>query len=282
MHRFWDSHVDKVIRAAAPRRIMEVGAEFGWNTEPLLQYCRETGCRLDVVDPMPHPVLHEVLARFPDEHQYHPLPSLKAIPLLPPADLVLLDGDHNWYTVYTELQLLFARAVQTNTAAPVVLFHDVAWPYARRDMYYDPMEIPDAMRHEWAYRGIIQGQSELADGGLNGNFRNAMHEGGLRNGVLTGIEDFIGSWSDPVELRCLPFFNGLGILIPQARKTNFLQEVIDGFFSGPSLLEVCERLERDAMAARTELAATRLELTRKSEALVRARARILELNALKK
>ena len=65
MHRFWDSHVSRVIEAAAPRRIIEVGAEFGWNTARLLNYCRAHGCRLDVVDPLPHPTLHEVLARFP-------------------------------------------------------------------------------------------------------------------------------------------------------------------------------------------------------------------------
>ena len=195
--------------------------------------------------------------------------------MLPPADLILLDGDHNWHTVYTELQLLFACAVRHDVPPPLVLFHDVAWPYARRDMYYDPQAIPDALRHDWAYRGVVRGQSDLAEGGLNGSLRNALHEGGLRNGVLTGIEDFIASWPEPLELTCLPFFNGLGLLIPQARRTPALQAVVDGFFSGEALLEICKRLEADGMGVRTELAATRLELTRKAEALVRARTQIV-------
>ena len=144
MHRFWSRYIGPLIEAAAPRQMLEIGAEFGWNTEKALEYCRRSGCVLEVVDPAPHPALHQVLARYAPEHRFHPLKSLEAIPLLPPSDLVLLDGDHNWFTVYHELQLLFARAVETGAALPVILLHDMGWPYARRDMYYDPEAIPAA------------------------------------------------------------------------------------------------------------------------------------------
>jgi len=277
MHRFWPRYIAPLIEAVAPQRMIEIGAEFGWNTERLLEYCRRSGCRLEVVDPAPHPSLHEVLGRFPSEHQYHPLKSLEAIPLLPAAELVLLDGDHNWYTVYHELQMLFARAVESGVAPPVVIMHDLAWPYARRDMYYDPDPIPFGDRHPFARRGIIQGQSELSDTGLNGSFNNALHEGGPNNGVLTAVEDFVASWPRKVALTRLPFFNGLGILVPQQRATPALQAVIDGFFEPAMLLETCERLERDAMQVRTDMAAQRLILTQRTEMLVRARSRIAEL-----
>ncbi len=277
MHRFWSRYIGPLIEAAAPRQMTEIGAEFGWNTEKALEYCRRSGCILEVVDPAPHPALHEVLARYVPEHRYHPLTSLKAIPLLPAADLVLLDGDHNWFTVYHELQLLFARAAETGAAPPVVLLHDMGWPYARRDMYYDPDTVPAGDRHPFARRGIVRGQSALSDAGLNGAFNNALHEGGPRNGVLTAAEDFVAGWPTPVQLTRLPFFNGLGILVPQERVSGKLQAVIDGFFSPASLLETCEVLEADGMKVRADLAAQLLTLTQRTDALMNARRRVVEL-----
>jgi hypothetical protein len=232
---------------------------------------------MDIIDPAPHPALHDVRAEFPDEHAYHPLKSVEALPLVPSADLVLLDGDHNWHTVYNELTLIHLRAAETGTMPPVVLFHDVAWPYARRDMYYDPVGISEADRHPYAYRGMLPGRSDLTDTGLNGHFANATHEGGPRNGVLTAVEDFKASAGTPLTLHQLPFFNGLGILVPAARMTPALQAVIDGFFTGPALLEICEALERDGMTVRAELATVRNQVAQKDESLMRARALIAEL-----
>ncbi len=277
MHRFWDSYISKIVGAAAPKRMIEIGAEFGWNTEKLLQWCASHGAFLEVVDPAPHPVLHDVLARYPDRHRFHALKSFDALAVLPPAELVLLDGDHNWHTVYNEFQLMFSSAVRSKVPPPIVVMHDVAWPYARRDMYYDPAGIDPADRHPYALRGIRPDVSELVDDGLNGHFRNATHEGGLRNGVLTAIEDFRAAWPGETRFWRLPFFNGLGIVVPVERVTPALLAVVEGFFTPEALLAACERLERDGMAVRVELAAERQTLTRRSEALSRARSRILEL-----
>jgi hypothetical protein len=257
--------------------MMEIGADSGWNTEKLLEYCRRTGCRLEIVDPAPRPALHEVLGRFDREYTYHPLKSLEAIPGIAPVDLVLLDGDHNWYTVYNELQAIFRQAADAGSPPPVVLLHDVAWPYARRDMYYDPTDLDPGDRHPYACRGMVPARSELSDSGFNGTLANALHEGGPRNGVLTAVEDFLASAHTAISFRRLPFFNGLGILVPAARMTPALQAVIEGFFSADSLLETCITLEEDGMRVRAELAAHQIDLTRKTEALARARARIAAL-----
>ena len=62
MHRFWQRYTKRIVETLAPRRIIEVGAEFGWNTQHLLAYCRETGGHLHIIDPAPHPALHDVRA----------------------------------------------------------------------------------------------------------------------------------------------------------------------------------------------------------------------------
>jgi hypothetical protein len=285
MHRFWTRFVKPIIETAAPRRMMEIGAEFGWNTAPVLEYCRRTGCRLEVIDPAPPPALHEVLARYPAEHVYHAEKSLEVIPRIAQVDLVLLDGDHNWHTVYNELQAIYRRAAEAGAVPPIILFHDVAWPYARRDMYYDPLELDPAARHPYADRGMLPGQSELTEAGINGTFHNALHEGGPRNGVLTAIEDFQAGIGVPMAFHTLPFFNGLGILVPAARATPALEAVIDSFFSRESLLETCVALETDGMRVRAELTTQQIHLTQRTEALRRARSTIEalreELKALK-
>jgi hypothetical protein len=279
MHRFWKRFVSPIIETAQPRRLIEIGAEFGWNTGPVLEYCRRTGAKLEVIDPAPPPSLLEVLARYPAEHVYHRAKSLDVIPRIAPVDLILLDGDHNWHTVYNELVTIFRCASEAGVAPPIVVFHDIAWPYARRDMYYTPLDLDPSARHPYADRGMLPGQSELTENGLNANFHNALHEGGPRNGVLTGIEDFIAGYGKPLAFNQLPFFNGLGILVPEERATPALTALIESFYSREALLETVVALETDGMRVRAELHTQNVRLTRQAEALRRAKATIEALRA---
>jgi hypothetical protein len=116
--------------------------------------------------------------------------SLEVIPKLSEAfDCILIDGDHNWFTVFNELQEIEKRKLLKDGGT--IFFHDIGWPYGRRDLYYQPETIPNEFRHPYARQGIVNGKSELsATSGQNGAFCNATKEGGERNGVLTAIEDF--------------------------------------------------------------------------------------------
>jgi hypothetical protein len=250
---------------------MEIGAEFGWNTRNILEWCRRTGAYADIIDPVPLPSLQEVLAGYAGLHTYHQSKSLKVIPTVDVPDMLFLDGDHNWRTVFTELTQMFVRARQTNAIPPVVIAHDCAWPYARRDMYYEPEAFSPGERHPYAYKGMLPGQSELTDQGLNGRFANALHEGGPQNGVLTAIEDFIASWPTPISLTVLPFFNGLGILVPEERRMPELDALLTVFLSGPKLLEAVQAVERQTMIIIAEGLQREATLIRRTEALRRVR-----------
>jgi hypothetical protein len=273
MNRFWHRYIHPLIETAQPRLIMEIGADRGWNTRNILEYCRATGAHADIIDPAPRASLHEVLAEFgPAEYRYFPLKSVAAIPQLDTPDIALIDGDHNWATVYSELNQLHARAEQNGKAPPIVISHDVAWPYARRDMYYNPDDLDASQKHPYSYRGMLPGVSELVEHGMNGVLANALHEGGPRNGVLTAIEDYIASSGIEFVFRKLPFFNGLGILVPATRMTPALKALIDSFFSPDSLLAACMALEADGMHLRAILTQTETCLSRRTDALERARS----------
>jgi hypothetical protein len=286
MHRFWKLFTGPIVENVKPQRIMEIGAEFGWNTRHILEYCRRNGARADVVDPVALPSLQKVIDEFPDVVTFHNVKSVEVVTKAPTPDILFLDGDHNWRTVFTELSQLYAHARDNGARPPILLAHDCAWPYARRDMYYDPDAFLPEERHPFAYNGIKQGQSELCEDGLNDRFANALHEGGPENGVLTGIEDFIKSSPTPFSLTVMPFFNGLGIAIPQERQTPELDAIIKNLHSGETLMEACKSLEGYMMTIFAEHLQREKMLTRRTDALKRARtvietqtARIAQLEA---
>ena len=121
-------------------------------------------------------------------------PSFEALRHIPRTDVVVIDGDHNYYTVLSELRALGERF--SGEEFPLLILHDVRWPHGRRDAYYDPDSIPEDERHPMESGPVFPGISELAPGGLP--YKNvAAQEGGPRNGVLTALEDFLDERGRP-------------------------------------------------------------------------------------
>jgi len=216
MYPLWNDVVAPVIEAAGARRIAEVGALRGENTELMLERLGPD-VELHVIDPDPNFDPREHEARFAGRYVFHRDLSVNVLGDLPPIDVALIDGDHNWYTVRTELCLMAEVSRAAGVPLPILMLHDVGWPYRRRDLYYDPTTIPDEHRHPWRRAGIRRGQSELVDGGggLNAELANAGHEGGPRNGVMTALEDFIADHVQPLRVVVLPIYFGLAIVIEE-------------------------------------------------------------------
>ena len=112
MHRFWPTVIQPVLRAPPPT-IVEVGVDQGANTRKVLEYVRDTGAVLHGVDPAPKIPAEDWEREFGDAFVLHRRLSLDVLPELETADVVLLDGDHNWYTVHGELQAIRARPATT-------------------------------------------------------------------------------------------------------------------------------------------------------------------------
>ena len=208
MNYFGDKIIKPFCISQNYRRICEIGSRYGKNTDKLLTV---PGLTISIVDPCIESDLMEKYRQDPRIKIYADL-SLNVLPSLDePFDAILIDGDHNWYTVYHELKVIEERSLLCENGT--IFLHDVIWPYARRDMYYDPDAIPAEFRHPYARAGIKKNISKLVGGGgLNDHLLNAEHEGGPRNGILTAIEDFLSSAANQysflkVEVEC-----GLGVI----------------------------------------------------------------------
>lgn len=202
-----------VLDAAQVRSIYEVGAFAGDLTRVLVAWAAQAGATVGAIDPSPQPGL-EALERDHPELQLIRETSIAALPTIPLPDAVIIDGDHNWYTVTEELRLIAQRA--GDAPMPLLLFHDVCWPHARRDDYYAAELIPEDARHPvaGAAGGIFPGDPGVRKGGLPYP-KSAAQEGGPRNGVLTAVEDFVAG-RDDLRLVVVPVFFGFGVVFPTA------------------------------------------------------------------
>src|SRR4051812_4631958 len=130
MFPFWETVIAPVLDASGARRIVEIGALRGENTVLMLEHLGAE-CELHVIDPLPafDPAEHE--SAFPGRYVFHRDISHNVLPALPPMDAALIDGDHNWYTVVNELRMLAKVSREAGGPCPVMVLHDVLWPYGR-------------------------------------------------------------------------------------------------------------------------------------------------------
>jgi cephalosporin hydroxylase len=217
MFPLWDVAIAPVLHAAGARRVVEIGALRGETTVRMLGDLG-TDVELHVIDPAPQfdPAEHE--QAFRGRYHFHRGASLDVLPTLGPVDAALIDGDHNWYTVYNELRLLAEAARRHGIDLPILILHDVLWPYGRRDLYYAPERIPEEFRQPYARAGINPGMKRLHPRkGLNPTMCNAEEEGGPRNGVMTALEDFIAEHPRLLRTLVIPIYFGLAIVAEEDR-----------------------------------------------------------------
>ncbi len=215
MYPYWNPIIKPLLIARGARSLVEIGAERGRNTRNLLEYCTEHGAKLQVIEPAPKFDLDSWLKVHEGHFTLDRRRSLEALRSLEPFDTILIDGDHNWYTVYHELKLVEQRSRELSQPMPLVLLHDVGWPYGRRDLYYFPEQIPAAHRHPYARQGMRPDTPELLEqGGLTAGRCNARQENTPRNGVLTAVEDYLRESEQPLKFLKIPGYAGLGILCP--------------------------------------------------------------------
>ena len=209
MRRFAKSILLPYIEASGYGRVCEIGSEDGVNLDRLLDM---PGMRICSIDPCVRADLERKYAGDP-RVRLRKGRSLQVLPTLRDQkyDCILIDGDHNWYTVFHELVTIHEHGMLA--ANGTIFLHDVCWPYARRDMYYDPEAVPAGYRQPASRQGILRGSTELSPDGMNAGLWNATREGGPRNGVLTAIEDFLAAHPDIYRFFKVEKEWGLGVML---------------------------------------------------------------------
>lgn len=235
---------NRILEHCAPRSIVEVGSEYAGSTKILAAYAAQNKATLHVIDPAPKADPDLVLQEFRGAYQFIREKSLDALPRLN-ADIYFLDGDHNYWTVFNELKSIY----DTNPNAWVVL-HDVGFPCARRDMYYDPAGIPKEGLHECSHdhgvnleTGAVQYRAGFWGAG---HYAIALDSNTPRNGVLTAIEDFMRNRHE-LHYDSIPLIFGLGVIAPSANR-EFIKEILQ-----PYQGELCQILEKNRLDLYNEI-----------------------------
>lgn len=198
--------LERVFHHLRPRSVVEVGVESGSVSAAYLELGAEV---VYGVDPRPDESVRETFAAHDGLHLVTRT-SPDALSDIPLADLYVLDGDHNYAVVHAELQWVVDHAPDA-----VVVLHDVLWPCARRDLYYEPTVLPVEDRHPRSAEGPTIWHDHLSDAGFVGlgAFTTAVEAGGERNGVLTAIEDVLAEAAAHWDLHIVPAVFGLGVVV---------------------------------------------------------------------
>ena len=197
-----------LLDAVEARSVLEIGAYAGDLTGEIVEWAKRNEASVVAIDPNPHYDLQALAVRtlcleLVRERSHAALEHVDV------PDVAIVDGDHNYYTVHTELQLIAKRCAEGRL--PLIVLHDVGWPHARRDTYFEPEEIPAEYRQpmvEGAH--LVPEESGTTDRGLLFHWA-AEREGGARNGVLTAVEDFVAE-QEALRLAVLPVFFGIGVV----------------------------------------------------------------------
>jgi len=244
MHRLFDLIMKPILKEISFTHIVEIGCKEGKNTLKLLEICHEKKALLSIIDPYPTCDETYINKTYPNVSKLYKNLSLNILPQIEEFDVLLIDGDHNYYTVYHELKILEKKF--RNKTFPLVFLHDVSWPYARRDLYYDPSSIPNEGLNPYEKKGIIYGKQALDENGLNRHLNNASFSDNPKNGVLTAIEDFMKETEHVLIFDHIDCFNGLGIMTSS-------EIVVNLFKTLKTSDEMIELLEKERNLLATDL-----------------------------
>src|SRR5829696_8645698 len=128
MHRFWEGFLLPIAEGCRAKVLCEVGSLEGRLTRKILDYCVAVGGVAHVIDPLPKFDVAGWEEEYGETMVFHRAPSLEVLGEIPVPDFVLIDGDHNWYTVINELRTLDRHARDNEATLPVIALHDVGWP----------------------------------------------------------------------------------------------------------------------------------------------------------
>jgi hypothetical protein len=209
---FWDAVIGPHVARARPAVVVLVGAGDGRLPEALLDAAADWGGVVHVADAAPAFDVTALRRRGGDRVVVHVGRPADTLGLLVVPDLLLLDGDPNYYAVQTVLRAADAQSARLGRGFPLTLVGETGWPAGRRDGYLNPAAIPEAFRHAHERAGVRPGQAGPGAGGLFGERWNAVQAHAPRGGVMTAIEDVASAAQAPLGVMTSPVLHGLSVI----------------------------------------------------------------------
>lgn len=149
--QYWHNTVQKHIEEHYDKddkiKVCEIGLYHAEHTELLLK--NYPNIELVGVDPS----YHENIGKLQDQYInfiFHQDTSLNILPDYNDFDVVLIDGDHNYYTVYNELSIIY----ETHKEWPLIILHDTHHPWGRQDFTYNQSTIPEGEYNKPGRSGV--------------------------------------------------------------------------------------------------------------------------------
>jgi hypothetical protein len=232
------------LEIAGTRSVIEVGSELGLFTKELASWANQRGGTVTCIEPAPTEEVRNTCAQSPGLKLVEGR-SPAALNDIPTADVYLLDGDHNYFTLKGELDTLNDR-LSGKAGYSLAILHDVCWPWARRDLYYNPSALPAEALHPYSMDdGVTLDNPGVIQGGFRsmGAYAVARQEGGPKNGLLTAVEDYLKGRDDLVFVM-VPCISGLGFIF--SKKAPYAEK-LQAHLRGYDRNWLLQKLERNRL-----------------------------------
>jgi chromosome segregation ATPase len=259
---WWSSVIGPLLDGGQPQTILVVGLDHGPLADRLVDHVADDGA-LHAIPSHAEFEPGEQLLSIGKRFTLHEGPAHEEIEAVADVDLAILAGDPNWYSAFHQLRALERRSLEDGHPFPVVIVHNVRWPYGRRDMYSDPERIPEEFRQPWERRGVVPGSTKLVPDGMFAERNHAVLEHGPRNGVRTAVDDFIADSYRRWRFADLPGLDGIGVLVSSDRleARPELEHALERFAGAEFLSGHVREVELARVASAAESQRARAEVT---------------------
>lgn len=210
--------IHQILKLINPQSIVQIGIGAGSLSEKLLTWIEKHNGQLICIDLYSWNDQIKQKLDSPNLEFFEEL-SLDVLPTLSAADLYIINGDPNYFTLSNELKIIW-EACQASEKPFLALVYGTSWPFDQRDAYSNPSMLPISNIHPYTWiQGVVPDYPEtLSDGYKVDTLAFAIHAGEKQNGLLNAIWDFTEDKKEMLGMIKIPLFFGVTVIFSKGGK----------------------------------------------------------------